>query len=108
VQPWLERLDRLGSAFDQARQRFQQVLDTRDQQRGLLQAFRDKAAGSGLGEHPDLEPLYRAAADVLWAAPCDLDRAAPLVQQYLAAVNAAVAARSGGAGDAKHGSGVPR
>jgi hypothetical protein len=91
VQPWLERMQRLDAAFALARERFQAALDERDQQRGLLQAFRGKAAAHGFGEHPDIEPLYRAAEDVLWSAPCDLVAAAPLVQRYLEAVNAKVA-----------------
>lgn len=90
VQPWLDRLDRVGAALEFARQKFQAALDERDQQRGLLQAFRDKAAAYGFGEHHEIEPLYRAAEAVLWSAPCDLVAAAPLVQQYLAAVNAKV------------------
>jgi hypothetical protein len=56
----------------------------------LLQAFRDKAAAHGFGEHREIEPLYRAAEVVLWSAPCDLVAAAPLVQQYILAVNAKV------------------
>ena len=90
VQPWLDRVDRVGAALDFARQKFQAALDERDQQRGLLQAFRDKAAAYGFGEHHEIEPLYRAAEAVLWSAPCDLVAAGPLVQEYLAAVNARV------------------
>ena len=90
MQPWVERVARAEAAFEFARQKFQAALDERDQQRGLLQAFRDKAAEHGFGEHPEIEPLYRAAAAVLWSAPCDLVAAAPLVQQYIVAVNAKV------------------
>ena len=90
LQPWVERVDRAEAAFEFARQKFQAALDERDQQRGLLQAFRDKAAEHGFGEHPEIEPLYRAAEAVLWSAPCDLVAAAPLVQRYLVAVNAKV------------------
>jgi hypothetical protein len=93
IEPWLDRVDRIGAALAHARTRFQQPLDQRDQQRGLLQAFRDKAAAAGYGEHPDVETLYRSAEQVLWSAPCDLAAAEPLVQQFLGVVNAKVAAR---------------
>ena len=59
----------------------------RDELRGLVQAFHDKAGEAGLDEHVDLDPAYRAAADELWTAPCDLAKARDLVQRYIAAVN---------------------
>ncbi len=90
VQPWLDRVERVGAALEFARTKFQAALDERDQQRGLLQAFRDKAAAHGFGEHQEIEPLYRAAEEVLWSAPCDLVAAAPMVQLYILAVNAKV------------------
>jgi hypothetical protein len=87
MQPMLTRLDRLDDAFDQVQRRFTDVLSQRDDLRGLLQAFRDKAAGSGLAEHADLEPLFRDAERELWSAPCDVVRAKTMVDRYTAAVN---------------------
>jgi hypothetical protein len=87
ISPTIEKVDRLEAAFAEARRRFQQPLDERDDLRGLLQSFRDKAAAHGLGEHPELEPLYRQAQSLLWTAPCDVDAARGLVQQYVARVN---------------------
>jgi hypothetical protein len=46
-----------------------------------------------LAEDARLDIRYRRARDVLWAAPCDLDVAAPLVADYTEAVNALVAGR---------------
>lgn len=92
MQPFLERVDHLDDSYDEVERRFGAVLARRDELRGLLQGFRDKAGGSGLAEHPDLEPLFRAAETELWTAPCDVDRAAVLVNTYTAAVNTMIAA----------------
>ncbi len=93
MEPYLLRVDRIESAFGELERRFGAVLARRDELRGLLHAFRDKAAGSGLGEDASLEPLLRAAEQELWTAPCDVDAAGGLVEQYTAAVNRAIAAR---------------
>jgi hypothetical protein len=85
--PYLHRLDRVDAALDEAERRFSQPLRDRDELRGLVQAFRDKAGELGLDEDEALAPTYRAAADLLWAAPCDMDRARELVDRYVAAVN---------------------
>lgn len=87
VNPMVAKLDRLGDALAEAERRFREPLTRRDELRGLLQAFRDKAAARGHGEHRELEPMYRAAADVLWSAPSDLAAAAPLVDAYVRRVN---------------------
>jgi hypothetical protein len=90
IAPVIDKVERLDAALAEARRRYQQPLDDRDDLRGLLQSFRDKAAAHGLGESPDLEPLYRQAESYLWAAPCDIAAARPLVDGYLAAVNAKI------------------
>ena len=86
------KVQHLEAALAEAQRRFQQPLDDRDDLRGLLQSFRDKAAAHGLAEHPELDPLYRQAETLLWAAPCDLAAARPLVDRYVAAVNIKIAA----------------
>ena len=65
--PELQRVDRLGRAFDEAERRF--------------------TAALGLGEDASLEPMYRAAETVLWSAPADVEAARALVERYVAAVN---------------------
>jgi hypothetical protein len=90
MEPYLTRVERLGAAFEEVARRHQAALDRRNELRGLLHAFRDKAAGSGLGEDAALEPLFRAAERELWSAPCDLDASAILAQDYIDAVNRAV------------------
>ncbi|HZX53735.1 MAG TPA: hypothetical protein VFE86_03600 [Ilumatobacteraceae bacterium] len=93
MSPLIAKVQRLDAALAEARRRFQQPLSERDDLRGLLQSFRDKAGAHGLGEDSDLEPLYRRAEEVLWAAPCDLAAARPLVDEYVAAVNAKITSR---------------
>jgi hypothetical protein len=89
--PVVAKVQRLEAALTEARRRFQQPIDERDDLRGLLQSFRDKAASRNLGEDGELEPMYRHAESLLWAAPCDIAAARPLVEQYVAAVNAKIA-----------------
>lgn len=89
--PVVAKVERLQAALSEARRRFQQPIDARDDLRGLLQSFRGKAASRQLGEDADLEPIYRQAESLLWAAPCDVAAARPLVEQYVAAVNAKIA-----------------
>jgi hypothetical protein len=100
MSPLVAKVQRLDAALAEARRRFQQPLDDRDDLRGLLQSFRDKAAAHGFGEDAELEPMYRGAQALLWAAPCDLVAARPLVDGYVAAVNAKItsAVARGGAG----------
>ncbi len=92
MEPYLLRVERLTAAYDEVARRFGAVLDKRNDLRGLLHAFRDKAAASGLGESADLEPTFRLAEQVLWGAPCDVEQAERLVNDYTDAVNTAVAA----------------
>jgi len=97
LQPWpavepkcrtyLHHLDRVQAALDEVQRRYAEPLRERDELRGLVQAFHDKAGESGLEEHVDLDPAYRAAVDELWSAPCDLVKARELVERYIAAVN---------------------
>ncbi len=89
--PAVAKVERLEAALTECRRRFQQPLDDRDDLRGLLQSFRDKAGAHGLAESADLDPLYRQAESLLWTAPCDMAVARPLVERYVAAVNTKIA-----------------
>jgi len=86
--PVLTKLDRLAAALAEAERRFEQPLRRRDELRGLLQAFADKASCGGVVEAVELDALYQQAKAVLWVAPSDLVRAEALVEQYVHAVNA--------------------
>jgi hypothetical protein len=88
--PVVAKVQRLEAALAEARRRYQKPLDDRDDLRGLLQSFRGKASAHGMAEHGELEPLYRQAEALLWAAPCDIVAARPLVNRYVAEVNAKI------------------
>ncbi len=111
LRPWLARLEAqagagqweaaaagltgwLAAAGD-TRAEAQQALDTataplarRNELRGLLDAYRAKAAALGRDEDGALARLYASARDVLHTAPCVLETAETLVREYVATVNA--------------------
>ena len=79
--------------LDNARKRVDQVrapLDRRDELRGLLDAYRARAARYGVEESQALAARHQAARELLWTAPCDLAAAEQAVRGYQAAVGAAV------------------
>ena len=65
----------------------------RNDLRGLLEAYRAKAAAQGHAEDQTLARLYGLARDALYVGPCDLDASDDRVQEYLAAVNRAGSVR---------------
>jgi len=85
-----QRLDRCEAAFDVAEERYGAPLHARDDLRGLLGAYQTRAARAGLAEDPELTEAYWAARELLWSAPCDLDKARALVDHYQHAVRVAV------------------
>ncbi len=62
------------------------LLGQRDELRGLLDAYRAKAARFGAIEDSGLEETCRRARELLWTAPCDLTAAAAAVTSYQQAV----------------------
>jgi hypothetical protein len=62
------------------------LLERRDELRGLLDAYRARAARMGAIEDADLEAAARRATGLLWSAPCDLTQAAAAVTGYQQAV----------------------
>lgn len=90
IAPVLAKLERLAAALVEAEHRFRAALDRRDELRGLLQAFADKASANSVMELPELDALYQEGKQVLWAAPCDIDRGAAIVDQYITTVNTKV------------------
>lgn len=77
--------------LENARKRVAEVrapLDRRDELRGLLDAYRARAARHGVAEHPEPSAAHRAARELLWSAPCDLAAAEQAVRRYQAAVGA--------------------
>jgi hypothetical protein len=62
-------------------------LANRDELRGLLGAYKAKAARLGVAEDADLVASYDQARDLLWTAPCDLTAAAAAVAGYQRAIH---------------------
>ena len=101
------RWTRLGSELDQLEHeiaaetaKFQEsertvmsLLSRRDELRGLLDAYKAKAARLGAAEDGPLTRLYDQARGMLWTAPCDLATAAAAVTSYQQAVLAIGARR---------------
>lgn len=66
--------------FRETERRLATLLDRRAELRGLLDAYRAKAAR--LGAIEDLASLHDEARELLWTAPCDLDVAEQAVLRY--------------------------
>jgi hypothetical protein len=62
------------------------ALGRREELRGLLQAYKAKAARLGAAEDLLLTQRYDRARDLLWTAPCDLGAAAEAVAAYQQAI----------------------
>jgi hypothetical protein len=62
------------------------TLSRREELRGMLQAYKAKAARLGAAEDLGLTETYDAARDMLWTAPCDLGAAADAVAVYQQAI----------------------
>ncbi|HEY1819512.1 MAG TPA: hypothetical protein VGG83_06260 [Trebonia sp.] len=62
------------------------AVDKRDELRGLLRAYKAKAARLGAAEDPDLATRHEHAHGLLWTAPCDLTAAEAAVAAYQRAI----------------------
>ena len=62
------------------------AIDKRDELRGLLRAYKAKAARLGAAEDPDLSAGHDQAYGLLWTAPCDLAAAEAAVAAYQRAI----------------------
>jgi hypothetical protein len=86
----LDLLDReLATAtarFNEAERASVAALAKRDELRGLLGAYKAKAARLGAVEDAALAERYDRARDLLWTAPCDLSAAEAAVAGYQQAV----------------------
>jgi hypothetical protein len=90
----LEReLASVTSAFRDTEQTAAGLLSRRDELRGLLEAYKAKAARLGAAEDPGLTVRYDQARELLWTAPCDLNAAADAVNRFQQAVLAIGAQR---------------
>jgi len=62
------------------------MLGRRDELRGLVGAYKAKAARLGMAEDADLAVRYDQVHDLLWTAPCDLAAAEAAVDEYQQAI----------------------
>ena len=62
------------------------AIDKRDELRGLLRAYKAKAARLGAAEDQDLSARHDQAYGLLWTAPCDLAAAEAAVAAYQRAI----------------------
>jgi hypothetical protein len=62
----------------------------RDELRGLLDAYRAKAAAAGVTDDPEVTERFQVARAALERTPCDLAGGAVRVDEYMAAVNGAI------------------
>lgn len=86
----LDLLDRelatATASFREAERAAAAALARRDELRGLLGAYKAKAARLGAAEDAALAERYDRARDLLWTAPCDLAAAEAAVAGYQQAV----------------------
>lgn len=86
----LDLLDReltaVTASFKDAERAAVAAMGKRDELRGLLGAYKAKAARLGAAEDPVLAERYDQARNLLWAAPCDLAAAEAAVAGYQQAV----------------------
>jgi len=74
------------AAYRKAADDAESALSRREELRGMLQAYKAKAARLGGAEDFDLTERYDAARELLWTAPCDLGAAADAVAAYQQAI----------------------
>ncbi len=79
-------LDTATAAFKEAERAVMAAMANRDELRGLLGAYKAKAARLGGAEDSGLAERYDQARDLLWTAPCDLATAEAAVAAYQQAV----------------------
>ncbi|HEY6792598.1 MAG TPA: hypothetical protein VI365_35330 [Trebonia sp.] len=74
------------AAYRKAADDAESALSRREELRGMLQAYKAKAARLGGAEDFGLTERYDAARELLWTAPCDLGAAADAVAVYQQAI----------------------
>jgi hypothetical protein len=79
-------LTSVADRFHESERTLVSLLGQRDEQRGLLDAYKAKAARLGAAEDTVLSRLYDEARALLWTAPCDLGAASAAVTSYQQAV----------------------
>lgn len=88
LEQWQQAADRLEARAAAVAAANRAPLERRNDLRGLLDAYRAKAAARGLAEDPNLTALYRAAREALFAFRCDVRQAEARVREYGRAIDA--------------------
>ena len=83
-----QRAGRLREKVEQLEIKAGAGIAIRDELRGRLDAYRAKAQAIGLGESAELDRLFVDARDLLYTAPCDVQRAEDLVRAFQRAIRA--------------------
>lgn len=91
VNAWLKQTVQYEAALKVRLDANQAPLLLRDDLRSQLAAWQSKANARALIEHPSLQPIARAAKDILFSRPSDLTQAAALVTQYETVLNQLIA-----------------
>lgn len=86
---FLRLAERLVAQLTEAERRNRHPIERRDQLRGLLSAYRAKAAALGLIELPTITDLTDEAHTELYTSPTNLPRAAGLVESVAEAISRA-------------------
>ena len=82
LEQWQEEADALHARAGVVAAANRAPLERRNDLRGLLDAFRAKAAALGLAEDPALTERYRSAREALYSYRFDVRRAETLVREY--------------------------
>jgi len=96
LEQWNEQADALHARADAVAEANRAPLERRNDLRGLLDAFRAKAAALGLAEDATLTERYRSAREALYAYRCDVRRAETLVREYGRAIELPPSGGGGG------------
>jgi hypothetical protein len=84
---WRSRVDALRGDASETLASSRAPIETRNQFRGLLDAYQVKAKRLGVIEEPELADVFARAQEVLYNAPTDLALAAELVRSYQQALS---------------------
>ncbi len=87
---WSVAADACMAAAREAEEANAAPLARQNELRALLEAYRAKVGNRGRDEDGRVDRLYQECRDILYTAPCDVERADALVQEYMGAADAAV------------------
>jgi hypothetical protein len=86
IDRYAAELGRFAAQTAEVRRSAAGAIDKRDELRGLLGAYKAKAARLGAAEDAGLSGRYEQAQGLLWTAPCDLPAAEAAVAAYQRAI----------------------